>query len=145
FASERAADSGELRNRDTRMTTASIDLRPAPVLAIGVVGHRSIAIEGEAARAIEPALARLLREVDASFRKIVAAERPFFSDAEPMLRVVGTAADSSGLLAARAARAHGAELALILPFAPEDYEKDFATPGARELAKAIIGAARSVF
>ena len=43
------------------MTSASIDLRPAPVLAIGVVGHRGIGIEGEAARAVEAALARLLR------------------------------------------------------------------------------------
>ncbi len=124
------------------MTTASIDLRPAPVLAIGVIGHRGIGIEGEAAHAVEAALARMLREVDASFRKIVTAERPFFSDAEPILRVIGTAADGSGLLAARAARANGAEFALILPFAPEDYAKDFATPAARELAKTIIGAAR---
>src|SRR5437588_2151605 len=127
------------------MTTASIDLRPAPVLAIGVIGHRGIGIEGEAAHAVEAALARMLREVDASFRKIVTAERPFFSDAEPILRVIGTAADGSGLLAARAARANGAEFALILPFAPEDYAKDFATPAARELAKTIIGAARAVF
>jgi hypothetical protein len=127
---------------DARMATGP-DLRPAAVLAIGVVGHRRIGIEGEAAQAVEAALARLLGEIDALFRKVVAAERPFFSDAEPVLRVVGTAADGSGLLAARAARAIGAELALILPFA--HCEKDLATAAARELAKAIIGAARSVF
>jgi hypothetical protein len=126
------------------MTTA-VDLHPAPVLAIGVVGHRSIGIEGEAAQAVEAALVRLLRELDALFRKIVADERPLFSDTEPVLRVIGTAADGSGLLGARAARAFGAELALVLPFAPEDYAKDFSTPAARELAKAVIAAARSVF
>ncbi|HEV2957292.1 MAG TPA: hypothetical protein VGX95_14330 [Xanthobacteraceae bacterium] len=127
------------------MTTASIDLRPAPVLAIGIVGHRRIGIAGEAAQAVEAALERLLQDVDALFRKIVAAERPFFSGAEPILRVVGTAADGSGLLAARAARTIGAELACVLPFAPEEYAKDFSTPAARALAEAIIGAAPSVF
>jgi hypothetical protein len=127
------------------MTSASVDLRPAPVLAIGVVGHRSLGVESEAAQAVEVALARVLREADALFRKIVTAERPLFSDADPVLRVIGTGADGSGLLGARAARTIGAELALILPFAPEDYAKDFSTPAARELAKATIAAARSVF
>jgi hypothetical protein len=125
--------------------TAPVDLRPAPVLAIGVVGHRRIGVESEAAQAVEATLARVLREVDALFRKTVAAERPFFSEAEPVLRVVGTAADGSGLLAARAVRELGAELACILPFGPEDYEKDFSTPAARALAKEIIGAAGAVF
>jgi hypothetical protein len=125
--------------------TSAPDLRPAPVLAIGVVGHRRIGIEGEAAQAVEAALARLLSEVDALFRKIVAAERPFFSETEPTLRVVGTAADGSGLLAARAARAMDAELACILPFAPHEYEKDFATPAARELARSLIADAGTVF
>jgi hypothetical protein len=126
------------------MTTVH-DLRPAPVLAIGVVGHRSIGIESEAAQAVEAALARLLREMDALFRKIVAADRPFFSDAEPVLRVIGTAADGGGLLAANAARATGAELACVLPFAPDENENDYSTPAAHALAKTIIAAARSVF
>jgi hypothetical protein len=125
--------------------TAPADLRPAPVLAIGVVGHRRVGIESEAARAAEAAIAQVLREVDALFRKVVAAERPFFSPAEAVLRVVGTAADGSGLLAARAARALGAELACMLPFALDDYAKDFSTAAARALAKEIIGAARTVF
>ena len=127
------------------MSAAAVDLRPAPVLAIGVVGHRSIGIDGEAAQAVEAALTRLLRELDALFRKIVGAERSFFSAAEPVVRVIGTAADGSGLLAARAARALGAELSCILPFAPDEYEKDFSTPAARELAKTLIGQAGTLF
>ena len=126
------------------MTTVP-DLRPAPVLAIGVVGHRSIGIDGEAAQAVEAALARLLREVDALFRKIAAAERPFFSDAEPILQVVGTAADGSGLIAARVARGLGAEVACVLPYAPEEYERDFSSAAARELVKTVIAEARAVF
>ena len=127
------------------MTSVPVELRPAPVLAIGVVGHRRIGIEGEAAQAVAAALDRLLREVDALFRKIVAAERPYFSGADPILGVVGTAADGSALLAAQAARALGAQLACVLPFAPDEYEQDFSTPAARALAKTIIGAAQSVF
>jgi hypothetical protein len=123
----------------------AVDLRPAPVLAIGAIGHRGIGIEGAAAQAVEAVLARVLSEVDALFRQIVAAEWPFFSGADPNLRLVGTAADGAGLLAARAARALGAELACILPCAQDEYEKDFSTPAARALAKEIIGAARAVF
>jgi hypothetical protein len=126
------------------MTSTSIDLRPPPVLAIGVVGHRRIGVEGETAQAVAAALDRLLQDIDALFRKIVAAERPYFSGADPTLGVVGTAADGSGLLAARAARALGMQLACVLPFAPEEYERDFSTPAARSLAKTIIGAAQSV-
>jgi hypothetical protein len=123
--------------------TAAVDLRPAAVLAIGVVGHRNIGTEDEAA--VAAALAALLTRINEAFRKIVAAERPFFSGAEPMLRVVGTVAEGSALLAAQAARKLGAEVACILPFAPDEYERDFSTPAARALARTIIGDAQAVF
>jgi len=123
--------------------TAAIDLRPAAVLAIGVAGHRRIATEDEPA--VAAALAALLTQINEAFRKIVAAERPLFSGAEPMLRVVGTAAEGSALLAAHAARKLGAEVACILPFAPDEYERDFSTPAARALARTIVGEAQAVF
>src|SRR5262249_18821119 len=125
--------------------TAALDLRPAAVLAIGVVGDRSIGIEGEQARGVAAALDDLLRRVDAQFRKIVAAERPFFSDPEPILRAVGTAAEASALLAAQAARGLGAKVACVLPFAPDEYEQDFSTPAARDLARTVIGDAQTLF
>ena len=123
--------------------TAAVDLRPAAVLAIGVVGHRNLGVEDEAA--VAAALAALLTQIDETFREIVAAERPFFSGAEPMLRVVGTAAEGSALLAAQAARKLGAEVACVLPFAREEYARDFSTPAARDLAGAIIDEAQAVF
>jgi hypothetical protein len=123
--------------------TDAVDLRPAAVLAIGVAGHRNIGVENEPA--VAAALAALLTRINEAFRKIVAAEGPFFSGAEPVLRVVGTPAEGSSLLAAQAARKLGAEVACILPFAPDEYERDFSTPAARALARTIIGDAQAVF
>jgi hypothetical protein len=120
------------------MSTSRIDLRPPPALAIGVVGHGGAGVDDEKAKSVAAAFEGLLREIDALFRKIVAAERPFFADAEPVVRVVGTAAEGGPLLAARGL---GAEIACILPFAPEEYEQ----PAARDLARTIVNAAQSVF
>lgn len=120
------------------MSATRIDLRPPPALAIGVVGYGGAAVDDENATAIAAALGDLLREIDALFRKIVAAERPFFADAEPVLRLVGTAAEGGPLLAARGL---GAEIACILPVAPEEYEAS----AARDLAPTIASAAQSVF
>jgi hypothetical protein len=124
------------------MSATRIDLRPPPVLAIGVVGHFGTGIEDENAKAVTAALDALLGEIDALFRKVVAAERPFFADAEPVLRLVGTAAEGSAL---QAARRVGAEIACIVPFAPDEHERDFSTPAARDVACTSVTAAPSVF
>jgi hypothetical protein len=124
------------------MSGTRIDLRPPPVLAIGVVGHRGAEIEDENAKAVAAALDSLLREIDALFRNIVAAERPLFADAEPLVRVVGTAAEGSAL---QAARGLGAEIACVLPFAGDEYEQEFSAPAARDLARTIVSTAQSVF
>ena len=120
------------------MTATRIDLRPPPVLAIGVVGHRGTEIDDENAKAVAATLDGLLHEIDALFRTIVGEERPFFADAKPVLRVVGTGADVSALLAARRV---GAEIACVLPFPRAEYEQ----PAAHDLAPAVASATQSVF
>jgi Protein of unknown function (DUF4231) len=127
------------------ISAAPIELRPPPLLAIGIAGHRRVGIDGENARAVAAALDALLRQLDAAFRTIVAAERAFFSGAQPTLRLVGMAAEGSSLLGARAARARGAEIACVLPFAPSEYENDFSSPAALALARTIIASASSLF
>jgi hypothetical protein len=122
-----------------------VELRPPPVLAIGVTGHRRIGIESPEALAVESALGALLRELERAFNAVVAADRSFFSDAEPIVRLVGTAADGSSLLGARSARTLGADIACVLPFALEEYKKDFSSPAALELAATVVAGARSLF
>ena len=87
------------------ISAAPIELRPPPLLAVGIAGHRNVGIDGPNARAVAAALDALLRQLDAAFRTIAAAERTFFSGAQPTLRLVGMAAEGSSLLGARGARA----------------------------------------
>jgi hypothetical protein len=122
-----------------------VELRPPPVLAIGVTGHRHIGTESREALAVASALDSLLGELTRAFNAIVAAERSVFSNAQPVLRLVGTVADGSSLLGARSARALGADIACVLPFAPEEHEKDFSSPAALELAATVIASAHSLF
>jgi hypothetical protein len=115
--------------------------RPRPVLAVGITGHRSIGVEGPAAGAVAATLDDLLARLTHALPAAIASEPTFFSTAAPKLRLVGMAAEGADLLCARAAHAHGGEIACVLPFPLAEYRNDFETPAARDLMGSILAAA----
>src|SRR5437773_1821785 len=96
-----------------RATAAGPELRPAPVFAVGISGHRSIGAEGATAAAVEADLAKLVGDLSRATQATVAAAPDYFAPGPPLLRVVTMAADGADLLGARVARAAAADLNLI--------------------------------
>jgi hypothetical protein len=125
-------------------TAGERELRPAPVFAIGVAGHRSIGIEGEVAGKTEACLASLIGDLSRAFRATIAAESGYFASREPLLRVVTMAADGADLLGARAGLANDSELSLILPYDRAEYRKDFTDAAAATLLDATLSRATTV-
>jgi hypothetical protein len=122
-----------------------VELRPAPVLAVGIAGHRNIAQHEHIARAVSATLDALLQNLAHALRKTVHRDQAFFSDAEPVLRVIGMAAEGADLLGARSAQGVGAEITCVLPFDFDEYRKDFSSSVSRELARSVIATARATF
>jgi hypothetical protein len=102
------------------------DLRPAAVLAIGFTGHRDVETGGPPAEPIRMILADLLKRLSEALRRVAADNAAFFSASDPTLRAITMAADGADLIGAEAARAAGLELACVLPFPVDEYQKDFA-------------------
>lgn len=122
-----------------------VDLRPSPVLAVGITGHRNIAQHDHTAQAVAATLNKLFTTITLSFMKFAREEANFFSNTEPVLRAVGMLAEGADLMGARAARGSGAEISCILPFAFDEYQKDFSCPATQELARLIFAAADARF
>ena len=121
---------------------ALIDVRPLPVLAIGVTGHRESAqINAHAAAIaanIQDILARLHRGAVS-----VCADSKFLYPANPILRIVGMAAEGADLIAMKAAHDLSFPIACVLPFPVGEYRKDLAGTPALGLFDEIIGASES--
>jgi hypothetical protein len=119
-----------------------IDVRPLPVFVIGVTGHRQIAqIDGHAAALaanIQGILARLRLAVVS-----VCSDSKFLYPANPVLRIVGMAAEGADLIAMKAAHDLSFPIACILPFPIDEYCKDLAGRPFLGLFEEIIGASES--
>ncbi|HEX8216072.1 MAG TPA: hypothetical protein VF577_01290 [Allosphingosinicella sp.] len=104
--------------------------RPAPGLAVAIVGHRSNRIEDETR--VEERLREILQLVGAP---LVERRR---------LRLVSALAEGADRLAAAAALDGGLVLEAVLPFPPEEYARDFAGEESRAEFYRLIGGADSV-
>lgn len=119
--------------------------RPRLVLGVGVTGHRPdklsaadlARVRAEAARALGEA-ARILAGIAAEDR---AAAAPMFSTEPPVLRFLSPLAEGTDRIAAEEALALAdrvaVELHCPLPFAREEYRKDFAGPSAEEFDRLL--------
>jgi hypothetical protein len=122
-----------------------VEMRPPAVLSVGITGHRSIGREGPIARAIAETFDELFLRLAHGLRTAIAQDRSFFSDATPVLRLLGMAAEGADLLSARSAQSAGAEIGCVLPFPFEEYRNDFESVSSRKLAEAVIAGAAATF
>ena len=107
-----------------------LELRPPAVLAVGISGHRDIGVEGRKADAVAAALYSVFRKLSSAFINAAAVDRAFFSHETPTLRALCMAADGADLLGARAAHQCGAEIAVVFPYAADEYKTDFESAAA---------------
>ena len=117
------------------------ELLPAPVLSVGLTGHRNIAMYGVAAEAVEHGIAAVLGALQRALAPAFAREAAFFSTAAPTMRLVSMGAEGADLLGARAADKLGIEVAYIMPFAWDEYRSDFLPSSAAVAGEKIARAA----
>ncbi|HET7708122.1 MAG TPA: hypothetical protein VFK50_01150 [Sphingomicrobium sp.] len=102
--------------------------RPRFALNIGITGHRATVLPRGTADLIRPILDEVFRELRAAAEEIHDQETEIFSSQEPLLRLHTPLASGSDQLAAQSARASNFFIRALLPFAPEEYRKDFEGP-----------------
>jgi len=125
-------------------TTAdrAVELRPPPVLAVGVAGFCDMGLGGEQFVAVTEALDAIIKRLAGAFRTIVAAERSCFSDAPPTVRILGMAAEAAAL---SSIQMFGAEVACLLPFVLDHQRHDFSSPAGFDRAQTAIAKADALF
>jgi hypothetical protein len=121
---------------------ALIDVRPLPVFVIGVTGHRQNArIDANAAAIAANVQGILTRLRDGVVS--VCADSKFLYPANPVLRIVGMAAEGADLIAMKAAHDLGLPVACVLPFPIAEYRRDIAGTPSLGLFDEVTGASDS--
>jgi hypothetical protein len=106
------------------------ELLPSPVLSVGLTGHRNITMGGKAAEAIEHCIGAVLGALQRALAPAIAQEAAYFSATTPMMRFITMGAEGADLLGAHAARRCGLMTCYVIPFALDEYRKDFSTSSA---------------
>jgi hypothetical protein len=121
---------------------------PHPVMTfhVGVTGHRALpdadldGLKVEAARQFRALKSEILRLHAAD----QAAAMPLYAPTPPNLRCLCGLAEGADVILAEAALAEGWTLVAVLPFAREEFAKDFVSAKARARFQALLAKAASV-
>ena len=126
---------GDTEGRKGGPVTAAAESPPRAGLTfrVGIVGHRPNRLPTDAARLdqLRLTIRTILTEVQAAVREAAAREPEtgLYAPGPPLLRAISPLAEGSDRIFAEEAIALGYELCSPMPFAREEFEKDFA-PGA---------------
>ena len=119
--------------------------RPRFALNIGITGHRATVLPPGSASQIQPHLDEVFRELRAAALRLHFDETDIFSVEDPLLRLHTPLASGSDQLAAESARASNFTIRALLPFAPDEYRKDFAEGTERDDYDRHLSLADSLF
>ena len=115
--------------------------RPPFCLTIGLVGHRPdrLPLEGQP---------RVIAQIDATFALLAKTARSvserygqFFTEGSPALRVISALAEGADQIGARGGLENGFSLTAVLPFAVEDYRRDFKQQSSKKEFERLLGQA----
>lgn len=105
--------------------------RPRAFLRVGVTGHRpGPKLAPEQAWGVRQTVDRILAEIAQQTRQIVERDAWAFSSKRPELSVVSALAEGADRIVAEAGLAAEMSLNVILPFARDEYRKDFESDAA---------------
>ena len=129
-----------MSSSDAQQDAASGPPRPQLALTLGITGHRAnriVEIDATTAR-----VADVMMQLRAGIDRL--ETEPWFRADPPHLRVMSALAEGADRLVADIAMAHGFELNAVIPFAIDDYGRDFQQPAAAAAYKALLAAASRV-
>ena len=119
--------------------------RPRFALNIGITGHRASILPPGTMDLVRPHLDEVFRELRAAALKVHEDDSAIFSSEEPLLRLHTPLASGADQLAADSARDNDFFIRALLPFAPDEYRKDFALGAERDDYDRHLEAADSLF
>jgi hypothetical protein len=128
---------------------AKDDLLPRAALRVGITGHRTLT--ADQIQSLRPRLSAVLQAIGQTAADAAAIAPEAYSSAPLLLRATSPVAEGADRLFARAALDLGYELQCPLPFAREEYCKDFTdgagNPNPASIAEfnAVLGHAIAVF
>jgi hypothetical protein len=99
--------------------------RPRLALNVGITGHRATILTVPMMMALGPKLDEVFGGLRTALQKLHKSERSIVSDADPILRLHTPLATGADQVAATSARSNGYMVRALLPFAPEEYRRDF--------------------
>lgn len=116
------------------------------VLRVGITGHRPNKL-GEPGTATYKAVERSVRDallaIKTSLHRIAGTEalKDVYAKKDPLLRIISALAEGADRMAADEAVAPCSELQVILPFASDEYERDFKTNASKDEFRALMARA----
>lgn len=118
--------------------------KPRFVLNVGITGHRHPRLPVEQAAEVGQAIRGILMMVGQLLPELAAE-----SGLEPVkgasaMRLISSLAEGADRIAAHAALEQGVEIQCPLPFARDEYERDFEAPGSRVEYRQLLASATAV-
>ncbi|HWE05340.1 MAG TPA: hypothetical protein VG274_01445 [Rhizomicrobium sp.] len=118
--------------------------KPRFALSVGIIGHRPNRLPEEMCPRIGREIAETLAAIRVEAFAAHARHADCFSEFAPKLTLVAALAEGADRMAAEAALELGFELEAPLPFAVDEYEKDFDNQNARASFRGFLDKARAV-
>ena len=129
-----------------RVSSGAAPPRPVIAFQVGVTGHR--ALPGTGASALQTQAADLFRQVRDGVERLHTADQagtvPLYQPSPPILRCICGLAEGADTVLATAALAEGWSLVAVLPFAAEEFARDFMAGPARDRFHALLAQASAV-
>ncbi len=99
--------------------------RPRLTLNIGITGHRAKLLPGGVVAALGPCVSELFGELREAAHRLHREEATIFASDPAELRLHTPLATGADQLAATCAHSNGYRIRALLPFAPDEYSRDF--------------------
>ena len=116
--------------------------KPRLALAVAVIGHRPNRLQG-AEPEVQVRIAEALTLIAAAVKAAHEKYAEFFAPEPPALTLVSALAEGADRIAAHVAVERGFGLSAVLPFAIEEYEKDFADAASRAEYRELLAQSAS--
>ncbi len=116
--------------------------RPRLALSVGVVGHRPNRLSETARPQVITRIAEVMKLLQNAVEAVRSRHESVFSQEPATLVLLSAIAEGADRMAAEAALAQGFSLTVVLPFAREDYGRDFASPSSQREYHELLGRAK---
>lgn len=117
---------------------------PHLVIRVGVTGHRSGGLTQADPTLLCARLDSVLRDISAAAARVQREHPAVFAPGEPVCRIISALADGSDRIVADRAMRAGYKLQCPLPFAREEYARDFADDASRTQFASLLARATAV-